>query len=289
MTSPTRRIALFMAIGLMITACGSDDATPADVAPQFPDGSVAVIANADIAIGQARLLVAVARSDGGRLGSPADSIALEVAPIDQPEMRQRVDGVFMWIIEDAFGLYRADFAFDTPGVWTMTVVPHAGKPLEPAAFAVATDTIAPGIGDPAPLTPTPTAADAPFDEITTDPDPDPRFYALSLDEAIVSGRRTVAVFSTPAFCRTATCGPLLDRAKEIAAGHPDVNWVHVEIYTNLQDPDFVPDGSYLSPVVTETGWNLPSEPWIFVIDEQGTISHRFEGVLDPAELVAALS
>jgi hypothetical protein len=63
----------------------------------------------------------------------------------------------------------------------------------------------------------------------------------------------------------------------------------VEIYAGFNKPDFVPDGDHLAPAVTIAGWNLPSEPWVFVIDEAGVISHRFEGVMDPAELVAALN
>lgn len=79
------------------------------------------------------------------------------------------------------------------------------------------------------MVPTPTASTAVLEEITTDPAPDVRFYQLSLDQAARSGTRTVAVFSTPAFCRTATCGPMLDQVKDLAPSYPDLNFVHVEI------------------------------------------------------------
>ena len=35
-------------------------------------------------------------------------------------------------------------------------------------------------------------------------------------------------------------------------------------------------------------WGLPNEPWVFVVDSEGIVTHRFEGVLDGAELAAAL-
>jgi hypothetical protein len=273
---------------MLVAACGGSDEAGSDAA-QFPDGAISVVANADVAIGPSRLIVAVAGSDGRRLGSPDDVIAFEVAPADQPALRQRADGVFVWIIEDAFGLYRAEFNFDRPGVWSVTVVPREGPPLEPSFFAVKEDTVAPGIGDLAPIVATPTAAEFAVEDITTDPEPELRFYELSLDAAARSGRTTVAVFSTPAFCRTATCGPLLDQTKQLAPDYPDVNFVHVEIYTGFNEPDFVPDGDHLAPPVTAEGWNLPSEPWVFVIDEAGVVTHRFEGVMDPAELRAALA
>ncbi len=282
-----RLVGPVVAIVLAAAACGGAQEPASQHVAQFPAESISIVANVDIALGSSRLLVAVAKGDGGRLGSPLDAIALEVAPVDQPELRQRADGVFVWIIEDSFGLYRADFDFDRSGIWTVTVVPGSGELLEPTFFAVGEDTIAPGVGDLAPTVKTPTAQSTPLAEITTDPNPDPRFYEISLDEAVRSGTTTVAVFSTPAFCRTATCGPLLDQAKELAPGYPEVNFVHVEIYAGFNEPDFVPDGDHLAPPVI--GWSLPTEPWVFVIDETGVVTHRFEGILDAVELHAALA
>jgi glutathione peroxidase-family protein len=42
----------------------------------------------------------------------------------------------------------------------------------------------------------------------------------------------------------------------------------------------------VSPTVTE--WNLRSEPWIFVVDADGMVRARFEGLTTRAELEAAL-
>jgi hypothetical protein len=282
-----KTVAAAVTLVIVVAACGSADEGNEDTS-QFPPGAIAIVANADIAVGSSRLVVAVAEGGGRRLGSPDDAIALEVAPDDQPDQRQRVDGAFVWIVEGSFGLYRAEFNFDRPGIWRATVVPSSGVPLEPTLFAVNEDNIAPGVGDSVPTVPTPTAADAPLGEISTDPEPDPRFYELSLADAAASGVRTVAVFSTPAFCRTATCGPLLEQTKALAPQYPGVNFVHVEIYKGFNEPDFVPDGDHLADAVTASGWNLPSEPWVFVIDESGLITHRFEGVMDPSELRAAL-
>ena len=48
------------------------------------------------------------------------------------------------------------------------------------------------------------------------------------------------------------------------------------------------DAEHLAPAVGPEWYNLPSEPWVFVIDENGTVTGRFEGVMDPAELDAML-
>jgi hypothetical protein len=58
----------------------------------------------------------------------------------------------------------------------------------------------------------------------------PRFYELSVDEAVTSGRPTVVVFATPAFCQSATRRPIVELVREVADDHPEVDIVHVEPY-----------------------------------------------------------
>jgi hypothetical protein len=42
----------------------------------------------------------------------------------------------------------------------------------------------------------------------------------------------------------------------------------------------------LAPAVDE--WGLPTEPWVFVVDSEGIILGRFEGLVTPEELAALL-
>lgn len=282
---PLTQIALVMA--LAVVSCGGD-ASPGDAAASFPDDAFAVRASTDIGVGVERLLIGIGDATGARLGSPEDPILIEVAPEADPDAIQRQEGIWTWIVPNATGLYRTTFDFDTPGLWVATVTPQGAEPLEPLIFNVAGDPFAPALGEPAPITPTPTLADHSIEELTTDPEPDPSFYELSLDEAVASGKPTVLVFSTPAYCRTSACGPLLEHVKDLAPDHPDVNFIHVEVFTGLTDPDFAPDAAHLAPAVGPDWYNLPSEPWVFVIDESGAIAARFEGVMDPAELDAIL-
>jgi len=289
-------LALTTAFTLLLVACGSDGGPDADASSvpvegaTFPVDSFAIVANADIGVGRSRVLFGILEGGGRRLGSPTDAVVISVAHTDYPEQTQTTSAVFTWIIEDAFGLYRAEFDLDAPGLWRAVVTPAVGEPLPPTGFNVLADPLAPAIGEPAPTPPTPTLTLtlSSLDEITTDADPDPAFYELSLDEAIGNGRKTVVVFSTPAFCQTATCGPLLDIVKGEASNHPDVDFVHVEVYTNLTDPDFAPIPANLSPAVRAEWWNLPSEPWVFVVDASGIVQARFEGVMAAEELAAEL-
>ena len=151
-------------------------------------------------------------------------------------------------------------------------------------FAVAPDSLAVEIGQPAPLSRSKTPADGPIDAITSDPAPDPRLYEMTVAEAVGSGRPTVIVFATPAFCTSRTCGPVLDTAKTLIDDYPGANWVHVEVYDNLDAPTV----EQLVPVEAALEWRLPSEPWVYVVDSAGMVTDRFEGTVDRAELEEAL-
>ncbi len=284
--------ALVPALMLAAAACGSGGDDPAGTATSpaggdesaFPADSFAIPANADIGLGRSRILVGIGDATGRRLGSPGAEVSIRVAHQDRLDEVQTTTGIFTWIVDGAFGLYRATFDFDIPGIWQATVIPDRGDPLPAALFNVLEDTFAPGVGDAAPAPATPTAPEFSFEEITTDLDPDPRFYEMSLDEAIGNGRKTVVIFATPAFCQSAACGPLLDIVKGLAPDYPEVDFVHVEVYTNLTVPDFAPIPINLAPAVQADWWNLPSEPWVFVVDEEGVVQARFEGVVAAEEL-----
>ena len=286
-------LALGLAAAVAVAACGGDDTPTApstagdDQSGAFPPGSISVRASSDLAVGSERLLVGVAAPDGTRLGSPDDGVAFVIAPIEDPQRTTTYAATFTWIVPDAVGIYRANVEFDVAGPWQVTVVPETGPALEPTAFQVQERPMTPGIGDPAPSLATPTTADRPIEQLTTDPDPEPSFYDVSLDEALSSDATSVIIFATPKFCRTASCGPMLTGLKEIAADHPDIEFLHLEVYDGFWEAGFVPDAGHLTDAVR--AWNLPSEPWVFVVGPDGTVQARFEGVLDDSELDAALS
>lgn len=276
-----RRFAVLAALLVLAAAC-SGSSSP------FPDDAFALQASSDIGVGQGRVLIGIGDATGARLGAPDEPITIEVHPENDPGAVQTAEGEWTWIVPNATGLYRATFEFDRSGIWVANVTPAGGDPLPPVLFSVVDNPMAPALGEPAPAAPTPTLSTHSLEELTTDPDPDPSFYELSLVEALGNGRPTVVVFSTPAYCQTAACGPLLDEVKRLAPDYPGVNFLHVEVFTGLTDPDFAPDASHLAPAVGLDWYALPSEPWVFAIDEDGIVIGRFEGVMDPSELEAVL-
>lgn len=107
-------------------------------------------------------------------------------------------------------------------------------------------------------------------------DPDCTMHDISLDEALDTGRPIVLMFATPAYCRTAVCGPVVDTLEELhtAEDFGDVVFIHSEIFTDA--------GQTIAPPVAD--WGLPSEPWMFTINRDGRITDRIDGPMVAPEL-----
>jgi hypothetical protein len=214
-------------------------------------------------------------------------VSLVAHSLEAPDNKIEADAIFTWIIPGSIGLYRAYVPFDRAGLWEIDFTISTGEDTEPFLIDVQVEPQTVAIGEPAPRVKTPTLADRPIEELTTDAEPLPALYESSLDDLLENGQKTVVLFATPAYCVSATCGPLVNQAKEILATTSDVNFIHIEVYEGFNEDGFAPDVDHLVPAVVEFG--LPSEPWIFVMDEDGVVIARIEGVLGDGELEAILA
>ena len=93
----------------------------------------------------------------------------------------------------------------------------------------------------------------------------------------------VVAFATPKYCASRTCGPTVDVVSTVRRDHADsgVRFIHVEIYKD-NDP-----AKGVNQWVTQ--WNLPSEPWVFLVGPDGKIRDRFEGTVSVRELDASVT
>lgn len=299
------------AIGLVLVACsGPGDSVAPSAAGQYPgwpgSGSIVgksdfipVLVSAEVGTGHSRVLITLL-DDAGR------TIAAQAVTVDERfyDLASSTDtpvsettGTFRWLIPDAKAIYTSYADFARAGDWGMEVTAHeSGKPDRTArvTFSVRETTVTPAVGADAPPSDTLTATDpAALVAISTDEDPDPRLYVLSIKDAIDAGKPFVLVFATPLFCTSSTCGPALDLVKQVMPDYIGrVNFIHVEPYL-LQ----VTDGQ-TQPALDVTGhpqavraaveWGLPTEPFVFVVDAQGKVAAKFEGMAYPDELTAAL-
>ena len=256
----------------------SEDGSPPEAADAV--GASTVVAASDLGVGQDRFAFALLDRHGAPIADADASVTFyhldgEVA---RP-VAEAAATYYPGAIEGA-GLYVVNTEFDRPGPWGAQIqaaLPD-GSPVQTQRirFEVSEDPAAPAVGERVPETKNPTLDDASLEEITSDPDPDSAFYSMTVDEAVASGQPTVVVFATPAYCASRICGPVLDEVKSVAADWSDaVNFIHIEVYETFEPLE-------LSPLMDQ--WGLTTEPWVFVIDEEGRVAARLEGNVTAAEL-----
>lgn len=307
-------IPLALALGLLLVGCSSSigrgSVAPSSAEGQYPgwpgSGTVVgntdfipIVVNAEVGVGNSRVMIEVRDSAGRSLASPDLSIHESfydlAASVDSAASQS--PGVFRWLIPDTKAVYTASADFGHAGDWGIEVTgTTTGKPDQTARviFSVRDQTQTPAIGADAPPSDTPTGTDpARIAAISTDTHPDSRFYALSVKDAVAAGKPFVLVFATPLFCTSGTCGPALDLVKQVAPNYIGrVNFVHVEPYV-LEAKDgrtqpLVDALGHPQPVHAVLEWGLPTEPYVFVVDGHGKVSAKFEGMAFPDELTAAL-
>lgn len=147
------------------------------------------------------------------------SVAFIAPGATEPGAAVKAD--FIWAIEGSRGEYVAHTDFPQAGDWKAVFITEAPGTAQEAigvSFQVQEDLPVIAVGEKAPASDTPTAADAGGDlgRISTDTNPDPAFYEQSVADAVAQGKPFVLVFATPAFCQSAQCGPTLDLVKQVA-------------------------------------------------------------------------
>ena len=299
-------------MALLLVACSnpSSSVAPSSGEGQYPGwpGSGTVVGNSDfipivvsaeVGTGHSRLLVTVQDRAGRMLAAPDLSVVERYYDLAASTTKpvSETSGTFRWLIPDSKAIYTATADFARAGDWGLEVTgKKAGTPDRTARvlFSVRATTLTPAIGASAFPSDTLTATDAAgLAAISTDEHPDPRFYALSVKEAIAAHKPFVLVFATPLFCTSGTCGPALDLVKQVAAKYMDrVNFIHVEPYVlevsdGRTQPVLDAQGRP-KPVRAVVEWGLPTEPYVFVVDANGKVAAKFEGEAYPDELTAAL-
>ena len=308
---------LVAALALGVPGCGEDEATSVDepvaapdasafpspdgqslddlLAKATPDDEIVVLpAGAVLDEGRNRFGFGVFTVDGEQI--PDAEIAIYAAA----EPDGAVQGPFPARVESletepaftaettsgdpdaAKTVYVTDLIIDKPGEWRMVaMVKRGGETVAvriPSVVVGEHDGI-PAPGDEAPEIHTPTVDDVgDVQEIDTRAPPGTMH---DVDFADVRGERPVVLlFATPALCASRVCGPVVDVAEQVKRDTSDeVAFIHMEIYEQNTPPS-------LRPQVD--AFNLPTEPWLFVVDCDGEIDTRIEGAFSAAELTDAI-
>jgi hypothetical protein len=186
---------------------------------------------------------------------------------------------------DATHLYVTHVRLPEPGTYWLLAEPEGGPKVQALGnVVVSADDPEPGPGDPAPASETPTLASVGGDasKITTRTPPDESLLEYSVAQSLQDKVAFVVTFSTPKYCSSRTCGPVVDVVEEVAKRFEDddVRFIHVEVYED-NDP-----AKGFNTWMRE--WGLETEPWTFVVGSDGKIVERFEGAVSVLELEKAV-
>jgi hypothetical protein len=228
---------------------------------------------------EVRLPLALADTEGALLSNPPSSISVRVGPADG-EL-----GGATTIARHDRGVPRPYFPLRTTfdGVGSWRIVADAGGTLAETVVSAVPPGELPAVprpGDPMVAIPTPTP-DAPqgVDPICTADPPCP-LHEDSLDQLVGGDRHIALLVSTPAFCQTAICGPVLELLLEQRAAYAaEVAMVHAEVFT---------DSTATTYTDVVRAYGLPFEPALFLARADGTVVERLDYTFDASELEQSL-
>lgn len=300
MRGPTRRsVLLGGTAALLLAACGDDggDGGEGDAGgDRGSDGSGTGAAGAYVlgtAFDPNALLVAgieqrapflLFEPSGGLVPADEapDSLTFEISPPGDARMEP------VTVERHGAGIDRVYYplvtTFPQPGLHVVRTEVGGAQLEQPVIVSEPGAVGVPQVGDALPVARTPTLADPAGTATicTRDGGPCP-FHEVSIDTALTEGRPVVVLWSTPAYCQVAICGPVLDVLIEEAPRFPDVAFVHLEVYPNDPPPEGRP------PELFTGAFGLTYEPVLFVADAGGTVTARLDNVYDTTELAAALA
>ena len=184
----------------------------------------------------------------------------------------------------AESVYTANIDLEGKGEWRILALVKDGDGFGftavPSAVVGAFPKV-PAEGEDAPVIETLTEDDVGGDLAKIDTRQPPSTMHEANFAGVVGEKPIVLLFATPALCSSRVCGPVVDIAEQVKAERGDeAEFIMQEIY---KDNEF--DKGLREQV---EAYNLPSEPWLFVIDSDGMISTAIEGAFSEGELNAAL-
>ncbi len=300
---------LFSFIGLvaLLVACGGPAPTVTSTPPtEAPPSVEFVLASTDLAAEETRFAFALVDSQGAfvadarvllqffRLSNGTGTLAQQgeatYRSLEITTPHPHPDGQVHHHSE-ARGIYVMDAVrFDRGGEWGVQVqvtLPGSAAPITLRHnLTVQAQSQAWPLGAHVPSTHNKTATDvSDLSELSTSPTPVPELYQTSVATALGQGKPFVVVFATPAFCTSRLCGPVVEVVAQLAPSFKGrIDFIHLEPY----ELDIVRLQGRLQLTEIALQWRIPSEPFVYVVDPQGKVSAKFEGIVTPGELQEAL-
>lgn len=309
----------------LLAACGGGDDSGDDgpgnspVASPIESRYLPVVISSDLAVGEQRFQAGLIDQEGGT--TPVAGAKLhfkfyllntdgksaterfdaepEAVTITKTYTHTHEDGTVEKHEAGETGVYITYVTFDTAGFWGVevtgtladgtSIVGDGEEPTRPF-FQVSEKSAGLAVGDPAPASRQTLVSDvADIRSIDTSLDPIPEEHNMTIADAIVSGKPTVIAFATPAFCVTQLCGPTKEIFDGLYEQYKDqANFIHIEPYDvdRVRAGECQNLGDCVVPALND--FRLSSEPWVFIIDAQGKIAAKYDGVVSESEMERGL-
>jgi hypothetical protein len=245
----------------------------------------------ELVAGANRFAVGLLQPDGGMiLEAQVQFRYFDLSDPRAPALEAETDAIRLLTPAGDTAIFAHERLFERAGDWGVEVqaqFPDGTTAVKRIGFQVlaASPTLKPG--QPAPVLDTLTidGVDGDLSRLTSASKPNPAFYGLSLAAALTNGKPTVLLFATPAYCQTRFCGPAYQLTSELQTRHSEAaNFVHVEVYAGLPNP--AATNWQIAPAMAAFG--LHTEPWLYLIDRNGVVAYRVEGLFTMAEVEAQL-
>ncbi len=293
-----RRLTIATLLGLILAGCGANPqptalptAMPNELSKQTPGsqppaGALQVVMiQSTLPVGPNRFAIGILDGDTFVKNARLTFTFYDLTQGAQKEVGT-VPAIYREGPDGLTGIYTAETTFLTAGSWGARIsgTTADGKTVDQAiGFDVLPSSKELGVGQRAPLVKSPTLDDVHGDLklVSSATTPNPDFYKLSLDQAIKSGKPTVVSFSTPAFCASRLCGPAYEALAQVYPDFKDkLNFIHVEVYKGLPNPDL----SHPQLADAMGAWGLSSDPWTYLLDSNGVVVWRVNGLVTADEI-----
>ena len=282
---------LAVSLLFLLAACAGPSSGNASMTPPPTGGSQSAIqvvpVASEIVVGPDRFAVGLIDPAQGMIQDAAVHFRyFDLSDPSKPVVESDADATRYQTPDGLTTYYAQEREFKRAGDWGVEVQARGANGLlldKRISFRVLADSSTLKVGAKAPAFKTRTAADVDNDlkKLSSATMPNPAFYRVSLAQSIASGKPTVLLFATPAFCQTRMCGPAYDVVSAVQQKVGEAaNFIHVEVYSGLPNP--AANGFQLD--VAMKAFGLTTEPWVFLIDKNGVITYRVEGPITAGEI-----
>jgi protein SCO1/2 len=197
--------------------------------------------------------------------------------------------------------YVATVTIPSPGGWQLALSTPSGATGTVPVTALDQGATTP-LGAAAPDIHTPTLADVGDDAraITTQPQPDLRLSQASTSDARAAGRPYVIVIDSARFRVSQLCGKAIVMVRYLVDRWQDsVDFIHLEpfVYTIITEEPVL-SGDISNPPLNQWAqayglgpapWTAMTVPWAFVVDGQGVVRAKYEGIIGSADIDVIIS